>query len=120
MKTAHNRMKMLSFPFFVRSTPGCCYLALIRSSASSSSSASLSFRLHFVSCIRFLITHFCMANQVEYETVPGWKQDITSVRSYQELPVEAQHYVERIEELLGLSCQYIGVGPGRDALILKE
>lgn len=50
----------------------------------------------------------------------AWKEDITKVRSYAELPVAAQKYVERIEELIGLPCQYIGVGPGRDALIVKQ
>lgn len=58
--------------------------------------------------------------QVEYETLEGWKEDITNVRSYDELPAAAQRYVERIEELTGLPCQYIGVGPGRDALIVKQ
>ena len=58
--------------------------------------------------------------QVEYETLEGWKEDITNVRSYYELPAAAQRYVERIEELTGLPCQYIGVGPGRDALIVKQ
>lgn len=57
--------------------------------------------------------------QVDYEVLPGWNKDITNVRSYQELPVEAKRYVERIEELVGLPIHYIGVGPGRDALIVK-
>jgi len=57
--------------------------------------------------------------QVDYEVLPGWNKDITNVRSYQELPVEARRYVERIEELVGLPIHYIGVGPGRDALIVK-
>jgi adenylosuccinate synthase len=58
--------------------------------------------------------------QVEYESLEGWKEDITNVRSYNELPTAAQRYVERIEELIRLPCQYIGVGPGRDALIVKR
>lgn len=62
--------------------------------------------------------HLC--EQVEYETLEGWKEDITNVRSYDELPAAAQRYVERIEELTGLPCKYIGVGPGRDALIVKQ
>lgn len=59
-------------------------------------------------------------SQVEYETLPGWKEDITGVRSYDQLPAAAKRYVERIEELVGLPCSYIGVGPGRDALIIKQ
>jgi len=56
---------------------------------------------------------------VEYEVLPGWKTDISSVRNYGDLPVAAQNYVERIEELVGIPVHYIGVGPGRDALIFK-
>ncbi|KAL8142928.1 hypothetical protein V2J09_015960 [Rumex salicifolius] len=57
--------------------------------------------------------------KVEYEVIPGWKTDISSVRSYADLPQAAQCYVERIEELVGVPVHYIGVGPGRDALIIK-
>ncbi|KAF7804119.1 adenylosuccinate synthetase 2, chloroplastic [Senna tora] len=57
--------------------------------------------------------------QVEYEVVPGWKCDISSVRNYNDLPKAAREYVERIEDLIGVPIHYIGVGPGRDALILK-
>ena len=57
--------------------------------------------------------------QVEYEVLPGWNTDISSVRKYSDLPKAAQQYVERIEELVGVPVNYIGVGPGRDALIYK-
>lgn len=57
--------------------------------------------------------------QVEYEVLPGWNCDISSVRKYSELPATARQYVERIEELVGVPVNYIGVGPGRDALIYK-
>lgn len=57
--------------------------------------------------------------QVNYEVLPGWDSDISSVRSYSELPEAACRYVERIEELVGVPVHYIGVGPGRDALIYK-
>lgn len=57
--------------------------------------------------------------QVKYEVLPGWHSDISSVRSYSELPQAARRYVERIEELVGVPVHYIGVGPGRDALIYK-
>ncbi|XP_019163128.1 PREDICTED: adenylosuccinate synthetase, chloroplastic-like [Ipomoea nil] len=57
--------------------------------------------------------------KVEYEVLPGWQCDISSVRKYSELPSAARQYVERIEELVGVPVHYIGVGPGRDALIYK-
>ncbi|CAH1432271.1 unnamed protein product [Lactuca virosa] len=58
-------------------------------------------------------------SKVEYESMPGWQADISSVRSYADLPKAAREYVERIEELVGVPIHYIGVGPGRDALIYK-
>jgi len=61
----------------------------------------------------------CLVFQVNYEVLPGWQSDISSVRSYNELPQAARLYVERIEELVGVPVHYIGVGPGRDALIYK-
>ncbi|KAF7145951.1 hypothetical protein RHSIM_Rhsim04G0100000 [Rhododendron simsii] len=57
--------------------------------------------------------------QVEYEVLPGWQSDISSIRKYSDLPKAAQRYVERIEELVGVPIHYIGIGPGRDALIYK-
>ncbi|KAF2307849.1 hypothetical protein GH714_032601 [Hevea brasiliensis] len=57
--------------------------------------------------------------KVEYEVLPGWKSDVSSIRNYSELPKAARQYVERIEELIGVPVHYIGVGPGRDALIFK-
>lgn len=57
--------------------------------------------------------------QVIYEYLPGWQADISKVRSYQDLPSTACLYVERIESLLGIPIDYIGVGPGHDALIVK-
>ncbi|BAT85290.1 Adenylosuccinate synthetase [Vigna angularis] len=57
--------------------------------------------------------------KVEYEVLPGWKSNISSVRNYSDLPKAARQYVERVEELVGVPIHYIGVGPGRDALIYK-
>ncbi|KAI3471578.1 hypothetical protein Pfo_028228 [Paulownia fortunei] len=57
--------------------------------------------------------------KVEYETMPGWQCDISSIREYSMLPKAARNYVERIEELVGVPIHYIGIGPGRDALIYK-
>ncbi|CAI5939410.1 unnamed protein product [Closterium sp. NIES-65] len=57
--------------------------------------------------------------QVEYETVAGWQEDITDVRTFEELPANAQAYVRRIEQLLDVPVRFIGVGPGRDAMIVR-
>ncbi len=52
-----------------------------------------------------------------YENLPGWWEDISGCRSFDELPVNAQGYVLRLEELIGARVSAIGVGPGRDAVI---
>jgi adenylosuccinate synthase len=57
--------------------------------------------------------------EVEYESLEGWKEDISNVRSWDNLPKAAQQYCIRVEELTGIHVKWIGVGPGRDALIEK-
>mmetsp|Transcript_17395 Transcript_17395/g.35505 ORF Transcript_17395/g.35505 Transcript_17395/m.35505 type:complete len:200 (-) Transcript_17395:86-685(-) len=57
--------------------------------------------------------------EVVYETVPGWMSDISGIREYEALPANAKLYIERIEDLLDIPVRWIGVGPGRDALITK-
>ncbi len=58
--------------------------------------------------------------EVEYETLPGWMCDISKATSFAELPENAQKYVRRIEELMGVPVSYIGVGPGREEMISTE
>ena len=58
--------------------------------------------------------------EVVYETLKGWSQDISGVRRYSDLPAEAKAYLARVEELSGVECRYIGVGPGREAMVVKE
>ncbi len=54
-----------------------------------------------------------------YETLPGWDEDITGVRSYDELPETVKNYVKRIEELCGAKVIMVGVGPNREQNILR-
>ena len=49
-----------------------------------------------------------------YETVKGFRGDLSTCRSFDELPREAKAYVLKIEELVGCPVKMIGVGPGRD------
>ncbi len=55
-----------------------------------------------------------------YETMPGWWEDISTARSFDELPLNAQRYVLRLEELCGAYISCIGVGPGRDETIVRR
>jgi adenylosuccinate synthase len=57
---------------------------------------------------------------VVYETLPGWEEDITGVRSFNDLPANAQAYVKRIEEVIGSPVAWIGVGPSREQMIERN
>ena len=52
-----------------------------------------------------------------YENLPGWSEDITKCRTFDELPANCQAYILRVEELIGSRISAIGVGPGRDEII---
>ena len=54
-----------------------------------------------------------------YETFPGFTEDISDIRDFNKLPVNAQNYVKRIEEILDTKISIIGVGPGRDQCIYR-
>jgi adenylosuccinate synthase len=54
-----------------------------------------------------------------YETLSGWQESITHVVAFEDLPSEAQGYVGRVEELLGIPASCISVGPGRDQTISR-
>lgn len=72
-----------------------------------------------------VINHYPSGNyqfdglEVEYITMPGWKTSIASCRNFNELPENCKNYVLKIEELLGLPMKWVGVGPSRDAMILR-
>lgn len=48
-----------------------------------------------------------------YETVPGWNEDITGMRNFDDLPENAKKYVARISELIGIPVEIVSVGPDR-------
>ncbi|KIL42867.1 adenylosuccinate synthetase [Jeotgalibacillus alimentarius] len=48
-----------------------------------------------------------------YEELPGWDEDITGVRSLDELPENARHYLERVSQLTGIPLSIFSVGPDR-------
>lgn len=51
--------------------------------------------------------------------LPGWKCDITGIREFDKLPVEAQNYVNEIERLIGYPITYVSNGPGREDIIKR-
>jgi adenylosuccinate synthase len=52
-----------------------------------------------------------------YESWPGWEQPTGQARTWGELPLEAQRYLRRIEELVGVPIGWVSVGPEREAMI---
>ena len=52
-----------------------------------------------------------------YEQVPGWDEDISEVRRFEDLPEAAQNYLNYIEEFVGVPIVLVGVGPARDQVI---
>ncbi|WP_433219995.1 adenylosuccinate synthase [Microtetraspora malaysiensis] len=48
-----------------------------------------------------------------YEELPGWQEDITGAKTFEDLPPKAQDYVKALEEMSGAPISAIGVGPGR-------
>jgi adenylosuccinate synthase len=54
-----------------------------------------------------------------YETVRGWRSDIRGIRQFEDLPKEAQAYVERVEDLVGVKVGWVANGPEREAVIAR-
>ena len=55
-----------------------------------------------------------------YEELPGWKEDVTGCRTFEELPENAKNYINRIEEMLGIPVVMVSVGQERDQIILRR
>ncbi|NLF78100.1 MAG: adenylosuccinate synthase [Chloroflexi bacterium] len=53
-----------------------------------------------------------------YETLPGWKGDISGARRLEDLPSQARHYIDRIQQIAGVPAIMISVGPERDQAII--
>ena len=55
-----------------------------------------------------------------YETVPGWRSDLSAIRMPGDLPANARRYVERIAELVELPVSIVSVGPDREQTIFMK
>ena len=54
------------------------------------------------------------------EYFKGWKCDISGIRKWEDLPVEAQNYVKYIEKAIDCPITYVSVGPERDSIIILK
>ncbi|CCF58613.1 hypothetical protein KAFR_0F00160 [Kazachstania africana CBS 2517] len=57
---------------------------------------------------------------VEYVTLPGWDEDITSIKDCDDLPANARSYLKYIEDFLGVPVEWVGTGPSRDSMLHRD
>ena len=55
-----------------------------------------------------------------YEELPGWEEDISECRKFDDLPAAAREYVLTLERMSGARVSVIGVGPGREHVIVRH
>ena len=55
-----------------------------------------------------------------YETLEGWKEDITVIREYEDLPENTKKYIARVEDLIGAPIGIVSVGPDREQTIFRK
>lgn len=55
-----------------------------------------------------------------YEAQPGWTDDLSRARRFDDLPPQARRYVDRVEALVGVAVEILSVGPGRDETIVRH
>jgi adenylosuccinate synthase len=62
------------------------------------------------------VNEFSSAKPV-YETLPGWDEDITGCKKWNDLPLNARRYLKRIEQLTGTPIKIVSVGSQRHQTI---
>lgn len=55
-----------------------------------------------------------------YEYLDGWSEDISQARDVDDLPKAAQRYLQFLEDVSGTRISSVGVGPGREATIIRH
>lgn len=58
--------------------------------------------------------------EVEYVTFKGWQTKTTGIQKWEELPKIAQEYVEYVEKEVGVPIKWIGTGPKREDMIVRQ
>jgi adenylosuccinate synthase len=55
-----------------------------------------------------------------YEEVDGWKEDITAIRRWQDLPATAKAYLDGISRVAGVPIRLVSVGPEREQIVERK
>ncbi|MCG9479023.1 MAG: adenylosuccinate synthase [Actinomycetia bacterium] len=63
------------------------------------------------------IMHKC---EPVYETMDGWKEELSHIKSFNDLPENAQKYIHRIQELIKVPVSMVSVGAERSQIIMKD
>jgi adenylosuccinate synthase len=56
----------------------------------------------------------------DYVEMPGWQEDISGARTFEDLPENARRYLDFIQDQLGIPVVTVGVGPARDEIIWAD
>ena len=67
---------------------------------------------------RALGISYCPQERPVFEDLDGWPEELGDVRTFEDLPKNAQSYVRALEEMSGAPFSVVGVGPGRDQTIV--
>ncbi len=68
----------------------------------------------------FPVTHLLEKAKPVYKTLPGWKQDIRGIKTYEELPENCRKYIEFIEKEIGYPITMVSNGPAREDIIYRK
>jgi adenylosuccinate synthase len=55
-----------------------------------------------------------------YKVLKGWKEDISGIKTYEELPENTKRYIEEIEKLIKIPISLVSVGPERSQIIIRD
>ena len=55
-----------------------------------------------------------------YDELPGWSEDVTGIRKFDDLPANAKAYIGHVEKLTGVPITIISVGPERSQTIVRQ
>jgi adenylosuccinate synthase len=60
------------------------------------------------------------AAECVYDTLPGWDEDLSEIRTYDELPENTKNYIAAVEKIVGVPVSIVGVGPKRSQAIFRD
>jgi adenylosuccinate synthase len=55
-----------------------------------------------------------------YETLPGWKEDLSKIQKAEDLPPAVRRYLDVVESFIGIPITMVGVGPQRSQIIYRN